>query len=251
VIDLNAIYGRAKDRIHAGADRSWTELPSLEQLLEIREIAMMIASRFPAERSPYVGLGQSPTPYLRFLEALHPWSTTDLPMSCAGRFLHPETIPIEDRTLLNPMGRGWLHDEIIKARLFYHLSRHMNQAAMSGKTILVIDYCLSGNSLMGGMTAIREWLKDVGVYQPLEGFGLLDNRHNEPLTNPNDLVIHWHKLAGNMNHRLMSQEYDRWSRFGAWYNSEHGENPYWTVLRDAFNLAVQEELCYTESQEAA
>lgn len=110
---------------------------------EIRKTALKILAKCPPENCTIIGLGRSPTPFMIFLQEMGSDAFT-LPLS--GFKLHPNSFDY--------------HDKLIP-KLHEHFDRYVDLQTVSNKKVMLIDFSLTGNSLMAAQYQLQEYFNSM------------------------------------------------------------------------------------------
>ncbi len=117
----------------------------------IRDLSLQMLRKFPEKSHFYVGLGRSPTPIVGFLQAF----------SAAGAPIQAMNLPwstTRETLKNNPLSPD------AEADLFKHFERVLPSAErLQGKTLLVMDFSVSGMSLFSAHDYLSKYFKLKGI----------------------------------------------------------------------------------------
>lgn len=170
------------------------------EFAEIQEIGELIRRRFPSEKYVYVGLGRSPVPFAAYLTARGE-TVYNLPLSGLNGFL------------------GLLKGQF--ELLSAHFERFLPALnAIGTRKILLMDFVLSGNSLMRGADYVRAYLAGRDSTVEVVPLGFLYGPAKRLRLNPRLRGSDVFKIPlreGALRDQLRWHQFRRYAEFGGYH----------------------------------
>jgi hypothetical protein len=209
---------------------------------EIHEISEAILGNYPPSKFMIVGIGRSPTPFIAYFQAIHPGTAVNLPLSSfrfVPKYAHFNTK--DEKTLKS------------------HFDRYLpSLSELNGRQVVVLDFTLSGESLLSARHYIQRYYKAVGSEKEVLAVGIAPVSDEAPEYRLNSIK----QMAKKFGHSLqvypilensvlatslMEEHYDKFSRHSRWYFGDR-LNPVQSPLFD--QLVETMKVKYSETSRA-
>jgi hypothetical protein len=172
---------------------------------EISGVGKEILQRFPPTEYLYVGLGQSPTPVIRFLKNIDSRWVVNVPLSGLRGIVSEDS--------LTP---------VLRQGMYRHLDHYIpRRHVLGGRKLLVIDYSYSGESITHAGRIVTEYARDRGRNSEVHTLALTDFEERPETATQHNLVLG--KRYGSLRHALQGCVYKEVSEYGAAMWSRIGE----------------------------